>query len=603
MLLRLRIQNFVLVDSLEIELAPGMNVITGETGAGKSILLKALEMLAGERTNGSVVRRGAERSEIEAQFVLTEELRSEIIEENPNIAEILHDEDEIILRRTIDQSGRGKITANGRLVTRGEIQHLTPLLFEITGQHESHLLTQSKEHLRLLDRFGTDDTLLGEVSAAYAAYRDAKSLLDQLRSSSGEKKEYFRRVGFECEELRSAALKRGERDQLDARLEQSANAEFLTQTGSQLLDALEGEQDGVLSQLSRMRHLAEQMVRKDPRVSSVAALLENASVQLSEARFTLSDWAASVSLDPDELENLRERISEIARLERKYGREESALIDYYETIAAEVAAWESGSLDESKLEERVRATRAAFDVVATKLTAARRVSGEKLSKLVEHELSDLKMDRARFSLEIKLRDPSEAGADDLQFLFSANPGEPLRPLNQVASGGELSRVLLILKTLLRSAAGSTLQVFDEIDTGIGGAVAQLVGEKIRSLTPHSQVLLVTHAPQIASLGDRHFVIWKEQLEDTTTANIRVLAEPERVQEIARMLAGKQVSSKFEDSARELLALGRTLGNEVATPSPSKVKSSEKAPAKGLAKTTAKTPPSKAKTAAKSSAPQ
>lgn len=553
MLCTLRIRNLVLVDELELELSGGLNVLTGETGAGKSVLLKGLQLLSGARANADVIRRDADSCLIEAVFVLSAELVERLGAEAPGLAELV-DDGEIILRRIVERSGRSKLTANGHLLSKGEAEHLSGYLFDITGQHQNQSLLDSEEHEALLDRFGTPAELLDAVRASYQIFSQHRRRLEEFRKENHSKQEYFRRLGFERDELKAAQLRAGEKEQLEIELRRLSQSEFLLRTVQDLSDAFDAEPQGVLHGVSKLRHVIDAATRKDPGMQSIHELVSSAHIQLDEARRALDDYGETLELDPDKMESMRERFSEIARLERKYAKPIDELIRYYDAIAAEVAEWESGTFDIESLEKSVRESEQSLRVVERELTQVRTKNAALLSINVVRELAELGMNKAQFVVNLLPGTSSETGSDTVEFLFSANPGSDPKPLEKVASGGELSRVLLILKTLLNEQKPSLLQVFDEIDSGVGGATAQIVGEKIKALTPRYQVLIVTHAPQVAAFAERHFVISKTTEQDVTVTRVVALEEEARVNEIARMLAGKTVTANFEQSARELVAL-------------------------------------------------
>jgi DNA repair protein RecN (Recombination protein N) len=397
------------------------------------------------------------------------------------------------------------------------------------------------------------------VAVRYREFSQGARQLAEFRGAASEKAEYFRRLTFERDELQSAAPRAGEKEELLGELARLASVEALTSISQNGIDLIEEPGAGLEAQFGRLLSLIETGVKKDRALGEVLELVRSAELQLREAKLSLSHYGANLEADPETLEALRERVAEIARLERKYGKAEEELVQYLSRISGELAQFESGAFDEEALQKKVDEARAKLRSVEAELTAERRAASERLTAGVLRELKEVSMKNASFVVSLGARESSPTGADEVSFLLSANPGQPPRELSKVASGGELSRILLVLKTALNDQAndqhGPPVQVFDEIDVGVGGAVAQAVGERIKKLSRLHQVILITHAPQIAALADTHLLVAKTTDKQSTVVGVRYLDAEGRTQEIARMLAGKKVTEKFEDSARELLGVG------------------------------------------------
>jgi DNA repair protein RecN (Recombination protein N) len=438
------------------------------------------------------------------------------------------------------------------MVTLSMLQKISAALFDITGQHQQQSLLEPSEHRRLLDAYDIPQQLIEDVSQRYTEWASADRALNSFLNETSERSDYFRRIGLERDELAAAELVAGEREELEAELNRLSSVETLGQTAEGALDGLNSDEHGVEIQLGRVRAMLFSGVEIDPALKESYELIDSAYQQVKEGRYTLSDYLSSLEVDPNRLEFLRERIAEIARLERKYRKSELELIGYLEQLQEEISEYEAGHFDEAHLREVAQLARKALDKVEVQLTQNRQTVAEKLEGVIAKELKALNMKRARFEVRVEPAQSSSHGADSVEFFLSANPGEPARALAKVASGGELSRVLLVLKTLLNERASQGLQVFDEVDTGIGGAVAEVVGEKLKDVSRFSQVVLVTHAPQIAALADCHKVVRKKLSAKATSVEVRDLSPEERVDEVARMLAGKKVTARFQDSARELL---------------------------------------------------
>ncbi len=551
MLAVLRIKNFAIVELLEVEFAPGLNVITGETGAGKSILLKALELLGGARASTDVIRHGAERCEIEGLFRLSAETRAAIEAEWEHFADRLVD-DELLVRRVIDQSGRGKIYLNGSLSTAGELQQLFSLLMEITSQHAQVLMLEPNEHRRLLDVFGVSEELREKVRVTYLQFAQLAKRLSTLEEQSGRREEYIKRLTDERDELRAAELGVDEEERIEQEISRLGSVEQLGALVSEALQLLEDDERGIDTQVGRLRTLVERAAELDPTVEPLSASISDLAIALGETDLALSRYAQGLEVNPEKLELLRERLSELRRLTRKYQRDLPTLMSYLSQIEAELDDYSSGGFDIESVRSELAKLRAELTVDEQALTDARKLAAAALTKKVTRGLAELGMKQARFRVDISAKESSVDGADNVEFMLAANPGEDFRALKRVASGGELSRILLVLRTLESSGARETVHVFDEVDSGVGGAVAQVVGEKLKSVSKKAQVILVTHAPQIAAFADRHFHVAKEVVANSTRASVCVLTAEATVHEIARMLAGRKVTANFEDSARELL---------------------------------------------------
>jgi DNA repair protein RecN (Recombination protein N) len=549
MLAQLRIKNLAIIEDLELDFGPGMNVITGETGAGKSILLKGLKILTGSKAKNDLIRHGATKCEVEGVFHVSPEIIAQLVTGHPALEERLECE-ELVIKRVIDGTGKGKCYINGGLISRGELEHIGALLIDISAQHESESLLNEDSYGNILDSFGVSTELLGKVAEGFKRYSSAKKKLDEFRNSGSEKAEYFRRIGFEKEELEKLSPQAGEKEELQQQAKKLASSDTVKVSLDEISTIIDDAAQGMLSQGKRVKTLFAALKEFDSECSRGGEIASELFSNLSEMSYLVGQIASKLEYDPAELEKIRDRISEISRIERKYSKTEAELEIYLKTIASELSQFQAGAFAEEALQTDLLEAEKALDILEQKLSAERRKIADKFQQQVEKGLRELQMKHTRFVVEIAKGERSMKGSDKIIFQFTANPGEPLRPLNSIASGGELSRVLLILKTL--SPLNPTLQVFDEIDTGIGGAVSQIVGEKIRSLSKLYQVITITHAPQIASLAETHIRIEKEVKGEITRTKATNLSHESRVEEIARMLAGKKMSEHFKSSAEELL---------------------------------------------------
>jgi DNA repair protein RecN (Recombination protein N) len=429
-------------------------------------------------------------------------------------------------------------------------------LFDITGQRQQQSLLDHSQHRRLLDNYGEFGELLSVVKTAYLEYSKAKKTLDDFKKEAREKTEYFRRLSFEREELKQIGLELGEREKLEAQISKLQNVEFIYNTINESLALIDADEHGVILSLVRLRQLLENASKKDKNLEEFYKLIDSTYQQIREINFSFEQYLNNLEANPEQLESMRERLAEIARLERKYHKSIPELIEYYQQIQAELVEFEAGEFDIEKLEKKFLLTQKELKKLAAELSQRRKASAKVLEQKVETELNRLNMKKAKFKIDFQEAELSSFGADAIEFMLAANPGEPFRELNKVASGGELSRVLLTLKTILNEKYATILQIFDEVDTGIGGAVATVVGEKLKTISKTTQVLLITHSPQIAALADTHYVITKEVQKSSKTektiVRINQLDRHARIEEIAHLLAGKNITEKFREIAQELM---------------------------------------------------
>ncbi|MCC6219991.1 MAG: DNA repair protein RecN [Deltaproteobacteria bacterium] len=559
----LRIRNLAIIEELEVEFGPGLNVITGETGAGKSVLLKAIELLGGKRSSSNLIREGAEACEVEALFVLDERARKSFkLEEDLGLDIDIDNADDLLIRRILDRSGRSKFYINGRLSTANCVQRVSGFLFDITAQNQAHLLVSAERHREFLDQFGVSDDLLSQVAEAYGDWGVASRKLGALERQSADMQVRVEQLSAQVEEIRRLDIKRDERRELEIEVAKLSSVELLAEVCSEASLLLEDDSSGICAQLSRLEERIALGAEKDPTLAQVVELIEPAVANIGEVLFFLQSYSSKLEEDPTRIENLRDRLAEIGRLERKHGKAINEILSQCEDWERELAEL-SGTLSDPK---HLRLELEQKDLVLKKLekelSAERRKAAQALSRVVEAELCKLNMAQAKFIVEVSaIQESSRFGRDYVRFLLAANPGQPACPLADVASGGELSRILLVLKTIINERESAPLQIFDEIDVGVGGAVAHVVGEKLKKVAEFSQVISITHAPQIASLAEHHFVIRKDTASGETRTSVSSLSNSARVDEIARMLAGKRVTKEFKQSAMKLLGFNAEVLSE------------------------------------------
>jgi len=562
MLTELRIRNFAIIESLTLPLSPGFNALSGETGAGKSIIVGALGMLLGERSTGEVVRTGSERATVEGVFDIAD---------RPEIAAALDgrgieiEDDTVIFRREISANGRSRAWANGATVTAGTLGDIGRLLVNLHGQHEAQSLLDEDSQRATLDAFGSAAEVGARVRGAHEeliALRRQISELSRRKADAEKRSDYLRHVVREIEEAR---LSPGE----DVRLEEEArrleNADELRTLATSVVEALEASDEAVLPRLTGVRRPLSALQRIDPSLEKLQELLDNGHYALEELARALADYAASTELDPERLEEVRRRRDLLFRLTSKYGPTLTQVLETGRSSRVELDLVDSGSLDLRQLEQRSSQAAKQLAEAAAELTSLRRSAGERLSRAVEAVLPDLGMVDGHFAVALVPRAESGAtGAEDIEFRVALNVGHEARPLARVASGGELSRVMLALKTILARLDRVPTLVFDEVDAGIGGKVGLQVGDTMRRVAAHHQVFAITHLPQIAARAHNHIVVTKAARGGVTTADVAVLDLDARVTELARMLGGDAESEVSRAHAREMLAHADS--SKVPTPS-------------------------------------
>jgi DNA repair protein RecN (Recombination protein N) len=549
MLHALHIENLAIIDRLEVAFEAGFNALTGETGAGKSILIDALNLALGERADISLIRAGAEKLRVNAVFE---------VPNDPELHALLGElgvepEDGLLyLSREVHTSGRSMARINGQPVPVSALKALGERLIDMHGQHEHQSLLKPSSHLEFLDRWLGEPALKlrQQVREAVSALRQTERELQEIVAREREREQMLDLYRFQVDEIRAANLQVGEDEQLETEARRLVNAEKLVALAGNAYDALMGEHGAYDQAASASRNLTE-IARIDPSVSPWGEMLESALVQLEEVAHNLRAYAESIEYDPARLEAVIERQELIKRLKRKYGDTIEAVLQYADEAAAKLHALETQTERRAELEAELARLQESAHALCEQLSALRRDGAQRFANAVQTVLRTLAMERAQFTVEVRPKPMDATGADSVEFLFSANPGEPPRPLSKIASGGEMSRVMLALKTVLADAAPVPTLVFDEIDAGIGGRTAHAVGEQIAQLARHCQILCVTHLPQIACRANHHLLIEKHTDGAMTRVAVQPLTGEARVQEIARMLAGTPTETALQH-ARELL---------------------------------------------------
>ncbi len=560
MLKLLKIKNIALIHDVGLELGPGLTLLTGETGAGKSILIDALGLLLGARASADLIRTGEDQAVVEA-LIDSREARA-ALESHGLPAE----DDEIVIRREVHVSGKGRATVNGALVPVGVLRELAPFVAHIHGQHEPQGLLDPQTHVGLVDHHAGLDAEAAAIGEPFRRLREVESLLESLRRDRRQDERRREMLEYQAVEIEKAALQPGEEDALRQEKKLQANAGRLAELSGEAYAALYEDEAAVLSRLGQLYRKVDDLARIDPRFTPYVEARGAVRAQLDDLALFLRDYRESLQVSPGRLDEIEGRLAVIERLKRKYGATVEDVLAFGERCRAELRDLGSPEERERALVAEREALAGRYLAAAVQLSRKRRAAARDLEKKVQGELALLAMERTRFQVAFSPETSpgsaedtatwTERGLESAEFLLSPNPGEELRPLARIASGGELSRILLALKSVSSlDASGKTL-VFDEVDAGIGGRVAEVVGRKLRDMAQRHQVLCVTHLPQIASLADRHLVVRKQVERGRTTTQVGALDASERVEEVARMLGGETVTDAARRHAREMVRQAR-----------------------------------------------
>lgn len=544
----LAIRNLAVIESVAVEFEPSFNVLTGETGAGKSILVEAVGLLLGGRATQDLLRTGEELATVEAIF-------------DPG------DGSDLIVRREITAQGRSRAFINGALATAAALKDLSNRLVELHGQHEHQQLLDPAQHLLVLDEFAGLATDRERVSGAFAQVQQIRQQMDRLRMDDRERAARLELVEFQWNELKHAALQPGEDETLAADRQMLRSADRVQRLCQDGYFELYDDEQAVLARLDHVWKRVGELATFDARFVPYLEARDGMKAQLEDLAFTLRDFSAGLDASPARLQQVEDRLALIERLKRKHGPTLADVLARRDALAAEHAALVGGTSSLADLEDHLRQASAAYLAQARDLSTRRLAAADRLSRSIERELGELAMEKARFEIRVSVAADegqwTDRGLDTVEFFLSANLGEEPRPLARIVSGGELSRVMLALKTLAAetadpSAASKTL-IFDEVDAGIGGRVATVVGQKLASLGERYQVLCITHLPQVAASGRTQFLIHKQTRGRRTVTGVEKLTRAERVEELARMMGGADAGDRARSGAQELLDAAQAKG--------------------------------------------
>ena len=568
MIEELYISNVALIDELQLECASGLNIFTGETGAGKSVILNAVGLALGERSNAGIVRDGATNAKIQIAVALPPDHPVWAGFNDSEFAEALDAEETLVLSRQINASGRSRCHTNGQLVSLTFLSAIGDLLVDIHGQHAHQSLFRSETHLNLLDTFGKHETLKAEVCEKYDQLHAAQAQLADYSQTLREAMQEKDLLEFQLEELEDAQLQEGEEEELDNERHLLSNAETLFESANQLYEQLYGgdlSESSTLDGLKMGSRTISKLCELDDSLSELNARFESTLYELEDIAYQIRDYRDKIEFNPHRLSEVEERLDLIHRLKRKYGDSISEILAYQGQASQKLEDLQFGSERIEELKDQIHLVTQDAQTLAIELSKKRRETATQLESLIERELQTLGMERAVFQILVSPIESAEGpleiegeryelradGMDEIEFFISPNVGSEPKPLAKIASGGEISRVMLALKTVLAQVDLIPTMIFDEIDAGIGGRTADIVGQKLKELSRFRQVFCITHLPQIARFADQHFRVEKDEDGNRTTITAKLLTPEERVEEVARMHGGEATVTTLAH-ARELL---------------------------------------------------
>ena len=549
MLLALSLQNFVIVEKLNLNFQNGFTVLTGETGAGKSITLDAIALLLGDKADYSQIRTGANEAQLSALFDISEHpaLQAELREQG-----LLDDDSsELAIRRTIDIKGKSRSYINNQAATLAQLKHIGSQLIDIHGQNAHQSLNQEAAQRQLLDAFSGSLKLVEQTQAAYQAWQAAQRALSEAQTQAENIAIERERLEWQYNELDQLAPEAGEWESLNQSHDSLANAAELLQAASEVQDYIDSD-NGIARQISRSQRTLSKLAHIEPRFAESLEMLDSIEAELSEISHNLGDVLSDIEINPNELHAKEERIGELISIARKYRIEPEELPNKLAEIQAALQQLEAAA-DIAALQKNVAQTQAAYMQVAQQLSSARHQAASQLAAETTAHMQTLAMQGAKFHIELQPSSPTAHGLEHIQYQVAANKGTPLRPLNKVASGGELARISLSIQVVTSQYTQVPTLIFDEVDTGIGSGVAETVGRALRTLGKQHQVLAITHLPQVAACGEHHWQVAKHSDGEQTISQISVLDNTTRVNEIARMLGGEKITDTTRQHAAEMLA--------------------------------------------------
>lgn len=553
MLERLGIKNFALIEELSLDFCDNLNILTGETGAGKSIVIDAVGVLLGGRAQTEFIRSGAEKAYLEASFLLSP--KHQVFE---LLAELGVEAEDglLVMARELSANGRNACRINGRTLTLSQYKLIGLIIVDIHGQHDHQALLQSEKHLEILDKFGGAEHLprLKAMKKQYDSWQAIRRELEVIRSREQERLQRIDFLQYQVTEIEQANLQPGEMAELSKEANILANAEkIVTNLNIAYSHLFNGERGlSAYDQLGKVITSLNEIRKYDPSLEKVISQLESVLYQLEDASAEIRDYQEVIEFSPERLEEVEKRWQLIKDLCKKYGPGEEDILAFAEKARLELSKWEKSSERANELEHFLHLAGLEYEALAQEVTSYRKGIARQLEQKVTAELIDLAMPHAQFAVSFLPGEPTAKGSEEIEFLISPNPGEPLLPVAKIASGGELSRIMLALKTIIAHLDGIGTLIFDEIDSGLGGKAAQKLAEKLDAISKYQQVICVTHSPLVAALADRHLLLEKEIENGRTRTILKVLNQEERVAELVRMLGGDKQTEELKRHAFQIL---------------------------------------------------
>jgi len=565
MLKELYIKNFAIIPELRLHLYPGLNIFTGETGAGKSIIVEALAFALGGKLRKEAIRSSQEVTIVEALLDISDQPEVKTKLEGMGIET---EEDSLIITRMVEPTSRSKAYLNRSLIPLGKLTEIGECLISIHGQHQHQTLLQVDRQLEYLDEFGGLSPLRSQLSTLFREWQSLKSRLREIEEEQRVASRELELIRYQLQEIERANLKPGEEEELRRERELLLNVERVSEATREAYYHLYAAQGSVIERIKKILHNIREIASYDPNWTDLLERGDSILYQLEDMALALRDYPKKLAFDPERLSRIEDRWQELQSLKRKYGRSIQEVLSYRRELAERIHAYLDRKEDINRLREQLPRLEAELRQRGLELSQERRKTARRIEELMEAQLKELGMPYARFQVSLNLNEMTEGllgvsceegqiglgpkGLERLEFLFSANPGEPPKSLARVASGGELSRIMLALRTILAQTDRIPILVFDEVDVGIGGGIAEVIGKKLREISRSRQVFCITHLPQIASLAERHFHIEKKVSPAGTSVVARELSDPERIREIARMSAGETIGEATLQYARELV---------------------------------------------------
>ncbi len=563
MLSLLKIKNIALIDEIGLEFAAGLNLLTGETGSGKSIIVDSLGALTGERVSSDLIKEGESGAQIEGLFnvLSTRDLRRIFDESGIELDDA--EEIDLIVRRELSVAGKNRIFVNNQLVTQNFLKKIGALLVDIHGQGEQATLFNPSTHLEMLDEFAGLQNQRAALAEKYRSMANIRREIENLQADEAQKLQLIDVLQFQVDEIKRVNLQIGEDETLEEEKRRLNNVEKLSALSEDAYALLYENEDATVTTLEKAARKIDELIEYESHFREYTDALQTAQAVLEDLAISVRDFRNRLEFSPERLEEIENRLAEISRLKRKYGGAIETILAHLEESEERLKNIETAELREEELRRELKKSREDYLKIAREIHEKRERAARKFEKETEANLKMVALEKARFEVRIDAPEDLEShdsdksftskGFDRVEFYFSANPGESVKSIAKVASGGELSRLMLILNTTAKFSETRKAMVFDEIDAGIGGRVAEAVGLKLKQLAKTQQVLCVTHQPQVASLADHHFLVQKESVRNRTGIRVRELDETEKVEEIARMLAGEKITETARQHAREMLS--------------------------------------------------